>query len=188
MSRIGRQPIKVPNSVKIVISEDGRNLVATGSLGELSVPISSHCNVTIDKDNTCLVTLSDEKFIDNPEYKAMWGLTRALINNAIIGVSEGFKKELEIRGIGYRAQMSGDDIIFSLGYSHQITFKKVDGVSFSVTDNTHVFVSGISKELVGEVSARIRKLRKPEPYKGKGVRYKDEVVRKKISKGTKAKK
>jgi len=178
MSRIGKIPIEIKEGITIDISDE--TISVKGPKGELSVANSPRVKIE-QKDNKVYVT----RKTDQKEDKAFHGLYRSLINNMVIGVTEGFSKDLEIRGIGYRVAMDNSDLIINVGYSHSVTVKKVDGINFSITDNNFIKVEGIDKQLVGQVAANIRSIRKPEPYKGKGIRYKDEVVIKKAGKTAK---
>ena len=178
MSRIGRLPIAVPAGVTVDI--DGRAVKVKGPKGELSLNVAAPIEVTLE-DGQVLVTRPD----DERASRSLHGLTRTLISNQIIGVTDGYSKGLEIVGTGYRVQAKGSSLEFALGFSHPITFDPPAGISFEVEGNTKVTVRGIDKQAVGEVAANIRKLRKPEPYKGKGVRYAGEVVRRKAGKSGK---
>ena len=178
MSRIGRLPIDVPSGVDVTI--DGSAVRVTGPKGELSLTVASPIEGKLE-DGQVLVTRPD----DERESRSLHGLTRTLIHNQIIGVTEGYTKGLEIVGTGYRVAQKGDSLEFALGYSHSITVDPPAGITFSVEGNTKVGVHGIDKQQVGEVAANIRKLRKPEPYKGKGVRYAGEIVRRKAGKAGK---
>ena len=170
MSRIGRLPIDVPSGVEVKI--DGQAVAVKGPKGELSLVVKAPIAVTVE-DGQVLVTRPD----DERESRSLHGLTRTLIANQIIGVTDGYTKGLEVVGTGYRVAAKGDSVEFALGYSHSITVDPPAGISFTVEGNNKLTVSGIDKQAVGEVAANIRKLRKPEPYKGKGVRYAGEVVR-----------
>lgn len=178
MSRIGRLPIPVPAGVTVSI--DGQAVAVKGPKGELSLTVASPIAVAVE-DGQVLVTRPD----DERASRSLHGLTRTLIANNIIGVTEGFSKGLEVVGTGYRVQAKGDSVEFALGYSHPITVDPPAGITFEVEGNTKLTVRGIDKQAVGEVAANIRKLRKPEPYKGKGVRYAGEVVRRKAGKSGK---
>ena len=178
MSRIGKLPIPVPAGVEVKI--DGQNIDVKGPKGTLSHVVPAPITIVFE-DNTITVTRPDDERLS----RSLHGLTRTLIANNIHGVTEGFSKGLEIVGTGYRVTAKGADLEFALGYSHSITVQPPAGISFSVEGNTKVTVSGIDKQAVGEVAANIRKLRKPEPYKGKGVRYAGEVVRRKAGKSGK---
>ncbi len=176
MSRIGKKPIEIPGSVTVNI--DGENITVKGPLGENKLTLLS--GVIVEKDDKFLnVSIED---VNNKQQRAYHGLFRTLINNMVVGVSTGFIKELEIVGVGYRALQQGKDIQFQLGYSHTILFPAPEGITLEVTEATKFKVKGFNKELVGQVAANIRKLRAPEPYKGKGIRYKNENVRKKAGK------
>lgn len=178
MSRIGRLPIDVPSGVNITV--DGSAVTVKGPKGELSLTVARPIAVKLE-DGQILVSRPD----DERESRSLHGLTRTLINNQIIGVTEGYSKDLEIVGTGYRVSQKGNALEFALGFSHSITVDPPAGITFSVEGNTKVGVHGINKQQVGEVAANIRKLRKPEPYKGKGVRYAGEVVRRKAGKAGK---
>jgi large subunit ribosomal protein L6 len=179
MSRIGRQPIPVPSGVEVTI--DGSTVVVKGPKGELSHTLAEPISIERDGDGTLRVVRPDEE----NRTRALHGLSRTLVANMVGGVTEGFSKTLEIVGTGYRVQAKGSALEFALGYSHAITVPAPDGITFSVEGPTRFTVSGIDKQQVGEVAANIRKLRKPEPYKGKGVRYQGEVVRRKAGKAGK---
>ena len=178
MSRIGKEPISVPSDVQVSI--EGRSVEVTGPKGSLDLDLPGEINVR-QEDDTVLV----ERPNDDRKNKALHGLTRSLINNMVIGVSEGFKKELEIVGVGYRAAISGDGLELQLGFSHPVKVKAPDGITFDVPEPTQIIVSGINKEVVGQVAADIRSYRKPEPYKGKGIRYAGEHVARKAGKAAK---
>jgi large subunit ribosomal protein L6 len=178
MSRIGKLPIPVPAGVEVKI--DGQNIEVKGPKGTLSHVVPAPITIVLE-DNTITVTRPD----DERNSRSLHGLTRTLIANNIQGVTEGFSKGLEIVGTGYRVTAKGADLEFALGYSHSITVQPPVGITFVVEGNTKVTVQGIDKQAVGEVAANIRKLRKPEPYKGKGVRYAGEVVRRKAGKSGK---
>jgi large subunit ribosomal protein L6 len=179
MSRIGKKPIQIPEGVTVDVSE-GRVLVK-GPKGELSFDFDNILSVKSDGGE---VIVSVEKETKNSP--ALWGTTRAIIANMVQGVTEGFEKKLELVGVGYRAkQVSNNEISMTLGYSHPIEYKAPEGVELIVEDNTHITVTGIDKSLVGLTAALIREFRKPEPYKGKGVRYQDEIVRRKPGKAGK---
>jgi len=178
MSRIGRLPISIPAGVDVKI--DGQLVTVKGPKGELSLVVKTPIEAKIE-DGQVLVTRPD----DERESRSLHGLTRTLISNQIVGVTDGYTKGLEIVGTGFRVAAKGASLEFALGYSHSITVDPPAGISFSVEGNTKVTVAGIDKQAVGEVAANIRKLRKPEPYKGKGVRYAGEVVRRKAGKSGK---
>jgi len=178
MSRIGRLPIPVPAGVDVKI--DGQTVTTKGPKGELTLVIANPIEAKVE-DGTVLVTRPD----DERSSRSLHGLTRTLIANQIIGVTQGYTKGLEIVGTGYRVQAKGSNLEFALGFSHPVTVEPPAGISFTVEGNNKLTVVGIDKQAVGEVAANIRKLRKPEPYKGKGVRYAGEVVRRKAGKSGK---
>jgi len=179
MSRIGRMPVVVPSGVDVAI--DGSVVTVKGPKGTLSHTVVTP--ITVEKnDGVLTVTRPD----DERESRARHGLTRTLVNNMVVGVTEGYEKKLEIVGVGYRVLSKGPtQLEFQLGYSHSITFNAPEGITFTVESPTRLGVQGIDKQLVGEVAANIRKLRKPEPYKGKGVRYAGEHIRRKVGKAGK---
>ncbi|MDF8264395.1 50S ribosomal protein L6 [Luteipulveratus flavus] len=179
MSRIGRLPVAVPNGVEVTI--DGRDVSVKGPKGQLALTVSEPIAVAQGDNGAVEVTRPN----DERESRALHGLTRSLINNMVVGVTEGYTKKLEIHGTGYRVTAKGSDLEFALGYSHPILVKAPEGIQFSVENPTRFSVSGIDKQLVGEVSANIRKLRKPDPYKAKGVRYEGEHIRRKVGKAGK---
>ncbi|RFA10080.1 50S ribosomal protein L6 [Subtercola boreus] len=178
MSRIGRLPIPIPAGVDIAI--DGQLVTVKGPKGELTLTVKAPIEAKVE-EGQILVTRPD----DERESRSLHGLTRTLIANQIIGVTEGYSKGLEVVGTGYRVAAKGANVEFALGYSHSITVEPPAGISFTVEGVNKLTVSGIDKQAVGEVAANIRKLRKPEPYKGKGVRYAGEVVRRKAGKSGK---
>jgi large subunit ribosomal protein L6 len=178
MSRIGRLPIQIPAGV--TVTADGALVTVKGPKGELSLTVASPIQARVE-DSQVLVTRPD----DERESRSLHGLTRTLIANQIVGVTQGYSKSLEIVGTGYRVQAKGSNLEFALGYSHSITVEPPAGISFTVEGNNKLTVVGIDKQAVGEVAANIRKLRKPEPYKGKGVRYAGENVRRKAGKSGK---
>ena len=179
MSRIGKAPIEVPAGVDVTL--DGRMISVKGPKGTLEREIPG--TITISRDGA---TLTCERPNDENKTKALHGLTRSLVNNMVIGVTDGFTKNLEIVGVGYRAEAQGPSALrLNLGFSHSIDVKAPDGITFEVPVQTQVIVSGIDKEVVGQVAANIRSLRKPEPYKGKGVRYAGERVLRKAGKAGK---
>ncbi|MFC4242408.1 50S ribosomal protein L6 [Gryllotalpicola reticulitermitis] len=178
MSRIGRLPIDIPTGVDVKI--DGAAVTVKGPKGELSLSVASPIEVKIE-ENQVLVTRPD----DERESRSLHGLTRTLISNNIIGVTQGYSKALEIVGTGYRVAQKGSSIEFALGFSHPVTVEAPSGITFAVEGNNRVIVTGIDKQLVGEIAANVRKIKKPEPYKGKGIRYAGEVVRRKAGKAGK---
>jgi large subunit ribosomal protein L6 len=175
VSRIGKQPIPVPDGVEVAIEPE---LVRVkGPRGELSERVARDIEVT-QEDGQLLV----RRPTDRGEHRALHGLTRSLIANMVQGVTEGFEKRLEIQGVGYRAQLRGNAVELSVGYSHTVTVQAPEGIELEVPAPTQIVVRGISKQAVGEVAARIRKVRPPEPYKGKGIRYRGEYVARKVGK------
>ncbi len=178
MSRIGKLPIAVPGGVDVKI--DGQQVTVKGPKGELSLVVAEPIRVALE-DGQVLVTRPD----DERNSRALHGLTRTLINNNIIGVTEGYTKGLEVVGTGYRVAQKGTAVEFALGFSHPVLVEAPAGITLTVEGNNKLTVSGISKQAVGEAAANIRKIRKPEPYKGKGVRYAGEVVRRKAGKAGK---
>ena len=179
MSRIGRLPVPVPAGVDVTI--DGNDVTVKGPKGTLSRTIAQPLSVTREEDGSILVTRPD----DERESRSLHGLSRTLIHNMVVGVTEGYTKNLEIVGTGYRAAQKGTGIELSLGFSHTVVVEAPEGITLTVDGNLKIAVSGISKEQVGEVAANIRKIRPPEPYKGKGVRYAGENVRRKVGKAGK---
>ena len=178
MSRIGRLPVAIPSGVDVTI--DGQTVKVKGPKGELSHVVAEP--IAVQKDEATLqVTRPD----DERTNRSLHGLTRTLINNMVLGVTDGYEKKMEIYGTGYRVLARGTDLEFALGYSHSITVKAPAGITFAVENQTRFAVQGIDKQLVGEVAANIRKLRKPDPYKGKGVRYAGEQIRRKVGKAGK---
>ncbi|MFJ4159057.1 50S ribosomal protein L6 [Microbacterium testaceum] len=178
MSRIGRLPIDIPAGV--TVSVNGREVSVKGPKGELALTVAQPLEVAVE-ENQVLVTRPD----DERESRSLHGLTRTLLNNNIIGVTEGYSKGLEVVGTGYRVAQKGSSIEFALGFSHPVLIDPPAGITLTVEGNNKVTVSGIDKQAVGEAAANIRKIRKPEPYKGKGVRYAGEVVRRKAGKSGK---
>ena len=178
MSRIGKKPVQIPAGVTVTI--DGTTVSAKGSKGELTRTFSDLVSITQEGDVLTVARVDESK-----ESNAQQGLVRTLIHNMVVGVSEGFEKKLEMTGVGYRATLKGADLELSLGYSHPILYKCPENITFEVPDNTHVNVKGISKEQVGQVAAEIRSKRPPEPYKGKGVHYVGEHIRRKLGKAAK---
>ena len=175
MSRIGKQPIDLPAGVSVSIAP-GRVMV-NGPLGELSQHVPARMSVE-QENGSVVVTRPSERGED----RALHGLTRTLIANMVEGVTNGFEKRLEIQGVGYRAALRGTDLELNVGYSHSVVLKAPQGVSFEVPTPTEVIVKGIDKQQVGEIAAQVRKVRPPEPYKGKGIRYEGEYVRRKVGK------
>ena len=176
MSRIGRQPIVLPAGVTVTVGED--NIVTVkGKLGELSEKIAPSITVKVEGNEVLVTRASDEK-----NDRALHGLSRTLINNMVVGVTEGYMKKLEIIGVGYRAQKQGKKLVLNLGFSHTVEFEEKDGVTFEAPDQTTIIVKGINKQVVGQIAAQIREKRPPEPYLGKGVKYSGEYIRRKAGK------
>jgi large subunit ribosomal protein L6 len=175
MSRIGKQPIELPSGVNVAISP-GRVQV-NGPLGELSQNVPAR--MQIDQDNGTLVV---KRPTERGDDRALHGLTRSLVANMVEGVTKGFEKRLELQGVGYRVALRGTDLELNVGFSHPVVIKPPQGISFEVPDATTVLVKGIDKQQVGEIAAQVRKVRPPEPYKGKGIRYEGEYVRRKVGK------
>lgn len=178
MSRIGRLPVAIPSGVDVTI--DGPTVTVKGPKGELSHVVAEPIAVEQGEDGITVTRPDDER-----ASRSLHGLTRSLINNMVVGVTEGYVKRLEIHGTGYRVQNKGGALEFALGYSHPILIEAPDGITFAVENPTRFSVQGIDKQLVGEVAANIRKLRRPDPYKGKGVRYEGEQIRRKVGKAGK---
>ena len=194
MSRIGKKPVQIPAGVTVTV--DGTHVTVKGPKGELDRTFSDLIVLEQGEDGITVriprtpgtEDLSHEAFKQTKSYKAanaMQGLTRTLIHNMVVGVSEGFQKKLEMTGVGYRATLKGDTLDMSLGYSHPVLYKAPENITFEVPDNTHIIVKGISKEQVGQVAAEIRAKRPPEPYKGKGIHYEGEHIRRKLGKAAK---
>ncbi len=179
MSRIGNAPVTIPGGVEVSVAD--AVFTAKGSKGTLEVKVPENIEVKIEENEITLARLNEER-----NTKALHGLSRSLINNSVIGVSEGFKKELEIVGVGYRAKAQGTNKLeLALGFSHPINYEAPEGISFDVPEPTKITVSGIDKQVVGQVAAEIRSFRPPEPYKGKGVKYVDERILRKAGKAGK---
>lgn len=176
MSRIGRLPIAIPAGVTVDIAENN-NVTIKGPKGELNRTLPAEMKIEANAGEIVVTRPNDLK-----RNKALHGLTRALLNNMVIGVTEGFVKKLEINGVGYKCQMQGDKLVLNLGYSHPVEYVAPEGVKIEAPDQNHINVSGINKEKVGQVAAEIRTFRSPEPYKGKGIKYSDEVIRRKVGK------
>jgi len=175
MSRIGKKPIPIPEGVEVDVKPGA--VTVKGPKGELSQVVSREMKVAIDDGSVTV-----ERPTDRGEHRALHGLTRSLIANMVEGVTQGFERRLAIQGVGYRATLKGEALEMSLGYSHPVTVEAPEGIDFEVPQPTEVVVRGIDKQLVGEIAARVRKQRPPEPYKGKGVRYADEHVARKVGK------
>lgn len=178
MSRIGKLPITFPGGVDVKI--DGQKVTVKGSKGELALVVAEPIRVAVEEGQVVVTRPDDER-----DSRALHGLTRTLINNNIIGVTEGYSKQLEVVGTGYRVQQKGTGLELALGFSHPVLVDAPEGITLAVEGNTKITVSGISKQAVGEAAANIRKLKKPEPYKGKGIRYAGENVRRKAGKAGK---
>ncbi len=176
MSRVGKQPVPVPDGVRV--SLDGGTCRVQGPRGELAQDLHPEMDVRLSDGGEVVVTRPS----DAPGHRALHGLTRALIANMVEGVTEGFTKSLEIVGTGYRAELRGQSLVLSVGFSHQVELEPLDGVSFEVETNTRVHVHGIDKQRVGQQAALVRRVRPPEPYQGKGIRYRGEQVRRKAGK------
>lgn len=178
MSRIGKQPIPVPAGVEVKI--DGNHVSVKGPKGELAQSFSPIINIAHEGDTIVVTRPNDER-----EARSLHGLTRTLIDNMVVGVTKGYSKKLELQGVGYRAQLKGRTLELSLGYSHPVIVEPEEGITFEVPSNTQIIISGIDKQRVGETAAVIRAKRPPEPYKGKGIRYEGEHVRRKLGKAAK---
>jgi len=178
MSRIGRLPIDVPSNVTVTI--DGQDVTVKGPKGELSLTVASPIEVTLEAGQVLVTRPDDER-----DSRSLHGLTRTLIANQIVGVTDGYSKSLEVVGTGYRVAAKGSSVEFALGFSHPVVVDPPAGITFEVEGNNKLHIRGIDKQAVGEAAANIRKIRKPEPYKGKGVRYAGEVVRRKAGKAGK---
>lgn len=175
MSRIGNKPITVPSEVQVKI--EGQNITVTGPKGTLNREIHKNISIKLEDNIISLTRPNDE-----PQNKALHGLSRTLVNNMIIGVTSGYSKELQINGVGYRVAKQGNNLNLTLGYSHPVLFKAPEGITFDVPDANTIIVKGIDKELVGETAAVIRTKRPPEVYRGKGIKYADEIIRRKEGK------
>ncbi len=179
MSRIGKKPISLPSGVEVSVDENN-TVTVKGVKGTLTFTFNRDMKITVQDG-----TLEVERPSETKIHRAIHGTTRALINNMVVGVSEGFKKELKMVGVGYRAQLQGNTLVIAAGYSHPVEMPIPEGLTVEVPKNTQIFISGIDKQLVGEFSANIRGVRPPEPYLGKGIRYVDEYVRRKEGKTAK---
>ncbi len=178
MSRIGNEPIKVPQGVEVLIEKD--NIKVSGPKGALEMPLSQAVKLSLEDGELKVSRKKDDRFS-----RSVHGLTRALLNNMVKGVTEGWSKGLEMVGVGYRVQGGGDTLTLSVGFSHPVTVKAPEGVSFTVAENTKITVLGIDKNLVGQIAANIRKIKPPEVYKGKGIRFAGEYIRRKPGKAGK---
>jgi large subunit ribosomal protein L6 len=175
MSRIGKKPIAIPKGVTVKV--DGDTVDVKGPKGQLRQPLPPGINAAVEDGQ--LIT---RKSSDQRQFDKFHGLARSLVNNAVVGVTEGFKKELDIVGVGYRAEMKGQQVVLALGYSHPIMFDIPKGIEIAIEKQTHITVTGVDRQLVGQVAANLRRLRKPDPYQQKGVRYTGEVLKKKAGK------
>jgi large subunit ribosomal protein L6 len=175
MSRIGKAPITVPSGVDVTV--DGQMVTVKGSRGTLTHTVDQPITVSLEDGVLSVARPNDER-----ENRSLHGLSRSLLNNLVLGVSQGYERKLEIHGVGYRVQLRGQDLVFALGYSHPVEITPPDGITFAVESPTRFSVQGIDKQLVGQVAANIRRLRRPDPYKGKGVRYAGEQIRRKVGK------
>jgi len=178
MSRIGKLPVPIPSGVKI--SLDGNSMTVAGPKGSLSQKLHERMTIAVETDQVVVTSPSENK-----QDGALHGLTRALINNMVVGVTTGFQKDLEINGVGYRAEISGNVLTLALGYSHPVVYQLPDGISVEIEKQTKLSVKGTDKQLVGSAAAKIRSFRKPEPYKGKGIKYADEHIMRKAGKAGK---
>ena len=175
MSRIGRKPIVVPSDVEVKF--DGKHIIVKGSKGTLERDIHPNMEVKFENGVLEVIRPNDEK-----KNKALHGLTRSLLNNMVVGVSQGFTRELEVNGVGYRAAKQGKDLVMNLGYSHQVIMPEIDGITIDVPSPNKIIISGPDKEKVGQFAANVREKRPPEPYKGKGIKYVEEYIRRKEGK------
>ena len=175
MSRIGRKPIAVPSGVDVKI--DGNHIVVKGPKGTLERDLHADMTVTLE-NNEIVVTRPSE----NKNHRALHGLTRSLVNNMVVGVTEGYSKTLEVNGVGYRAAKQGKDLVMNLGYSHQVIMSEIDGISIDVPAPNKIVISGPDKQKVGQFAANVREKRPPEPYKGKGIKYAEEYIQRKEGK------
>ena len=176
MSRIGRMPITVPAGVTVTIA-DGNVVTVKGPKGELTRALRTEMTINQEGNVITVARPSDAK-----EHRSLHGLTRTLLNNMIIGVTDGYKKELDVNGVGYRVAKEGKNLVMNLGYSHQVIVPEIDGITIDVPSPNKIIVSGCDKQVVGQFAAEIREKRPPEPYKGKGIKYVDEVIRRKVGK------
>ena len=176
MSRIGKMPVAIPAGVEVTVA-DGNLVTVKGPKGTLTQQLQP--SMTIKQEGAELLVSRPD---DGKENRALHGLTRALLHNMVVGVSEGFKKELEINGVGYRAEKKGNELVMNLGYSHQVIVPEIDGITIEVPAQNKVVIHGADKQKVGQFAAEVREKRPPEPYKGKGIKYVDEVIRRKVGK------
>ncbi len=178
MSRIGKKPVQIPAGVEVAVN--GKNIEVKGPKGTLSFEFHEEISIEVEGSEIIVTRANDERTA-----RAMHGLTRALVQNMVTGVSEGYTKVLELAGVGYRVALKGNTLDLSLGYSHPVLYDAPEGITFEVPDNTHIHVKGIDKQQVGQVAAEIRAKRPPEPYKGKGIHYMGEHIRRKLGKAAK---
>ena len=182
MSRIGKMPISIPNGVDVTLGE-GNLVTVKGPKGTLSQKLSEKMAISNDNGTITITRPNDEK-----ENRALHGLTRTLLNNMVVGVTEGYKKELDVNGVGYRVAKEGKKLTMNIGYSHPVVMEEIDGITIDVPSPNKIIINGIDKQKVGQFAAEVREKRPPEPYKGKGIKYVDEVVRRKEGKAGKGKK
>lgn len=175
MSRLGKKPIPIPKGVEVKI--EGNTIIVKGPKGTIKKEFPSLVNISVDKENITCNALGTDKAA-----KELWGLWSVYIKNMLIGVSQGYKKVLDIQGVGYKAEIKGKDLIITVGYSHPVVVKMVEGVTFKLESPTSIVIEGIDNQIVGKIAAEIRAIKKPEPYKGKGIRYRNEFVRHKVGK------
>ncbi len=180
MSKIGKKPITIKTGVKI--SLEGKGVKVEGPKGSLFFTIPEDIEIKVEGDQ---INISQKKDMEDRKIRALFGLTRAMISNMVTGVSDGFEKRLELAGVGYRASLQGNDLSISVGFSHPVKIVPLEGIKFAVEEN-NIIVSGVDKTLVGNTAAVIRAIKPPEPYKGKGIKYKDEKIRRKVGKAAKA--
>ena len=181
MSRIGKKPIAIPAGVEVKIN--GSEVTVKGPKGTLTNTFNADMGIAVQENNIVVTRPTDDK-----EHRALHGLTRTLIANMVEGVSVGYKKELEVNGVGYRAQKQGKNLVMNLGYSHQVIMPEIDGITIEVPNNTSIIISGADKQKVGQFAAEVREKRPPEPYKGKGIKYVGEYIRRKEGKAAKGSK
>jgi large subunit ribosomal protein L6 len=175
MSRVGKKPIPIPNNVKITLTPE--EVVVKGPKGELKREIPAQLTILVDGEQVLI-----QPQAEGPKVKALFGLFRTLVANMVKGVAEGFERVLEIQGVGYRAELQGNQLIFNLGYSHPVPFELPEGISAQVEKQTRLILRGIDRDLLGLTAARIRRFRPPEPYKGKGIKYQEETIKRKVGK------
>ena len=176
MSRIGRMPITVPAGVTVNVAE-GNVVTVKGPKGELTRALSAEMNINLEGNLITVTRPSDEK-----AHRSLHGLTRTLLNNMIIGVTDGYKKELDVNGVGYRVAKDGKNLVMNIGFSHQVIVPEIEGITIEVPGPNKIIISGCDKQAVGQFAAEVREKRPPEPYKGKGIKYVDEVIRRKVGK------